>query len=248
MLQRVAARLVDIDPVGDGHRPSSIPTDVVSAVERPANRLAYAGLRMLTKVASGRWRLTVDGIEHLPDAGPVIIAANHVSFLDSPLLMFELPRRVWMFGKAEYLHSPITRALFPAVGMIPLDRGGGRAALTALRSGLQVLDRGQCLGIFPEGTRSRDGRLYRGHSGLAWLAFKSGAPILPVGIRGTAEVQPPGARLPRLRGDCSIRIGEPLVADRYVERDRRAHRALTDEVMFEISQLSGQVYADRYAT
>lgn len=221
--------------------------DPVSVTERPVNRLIFAGLQRLTNVLCRGWRLSVDGIENLPETGPVIIAANHVSFLDSPLLMFELPRRVCFLGKAEYLDSRASRTLFPALGMIPVERGGGRAALTAMRKGLDVLRNDGILGIYPEGTRSRDGRLYRGHTGLAWLAFRSGAPIVPVGIRGTDDVQPPGARFPNLRGECSISIGEPLTTERYEAKDRRTHRILTDDVMFEISQLSGQVYADRYA-
>lgn len=221
--------------------------DAVAAARNPINRAVYAGIRQLTTTLSRGWRLTIDGTEHLPPTGPAILAANHVSFLDSPLLMFELPRRVWFLGKAEYLDSALTRSLFLALGMIPVERGGRRAALTAMRSGLRVLDGGELLGIYPEGTRSRDGRLHRGHTGLAWLAFKSGAPIVPVGIRGTDAVQPPDRKLPKLRGDCSIRIGRPLDTARYEARDRRAHRILTDEVMFEISQLSGQVYIDRYA-
>ena len=116
-----------------------------------------------------------------------------------------------------------------------------------MRSALAVLTSDQAIGIYPEGTRSRDGLLHRGHTGLAWIALKSGAPILPVGIRGTAEVQPPGARFPNLRGDCSIHIGTPIPMERYDDRDRRTQRILTDDVMFEIAQLSGQRYVDEYA-
>ncbi|MGI9612097.1 MAG: lysophospholipid acyltransferase family protein [Acidimicrobiales bacterium] len=209
--------------------------------------MAFSCLGQLTKTLGHGWQLTVEGVENFPPTGPAIVAANHVSFLDSPLLMFELPRRVWFLGKAEYLESPVARRLFPALGMIPVARDGRRAALTAMRQGLAVLEVNECLGLYPEGTRSRDGRLYRGHTGLAWLAFKSGAPIVPIGIRGTDDVQPPGRRFPTLRGDCSIRIGEPVQTKRYDGRDRRNHRILTDEVMFEIAQLSGQTYADRYA-
>ena len=223
------------------------PEDAVAVTERPASRLTYAGLGLLTAALSRSWRLSVEGAEHIPTTGPAIIAANHVSFLDSPLLMWELPRRVWFLGKAEYLDSALTRNLFPALGMIPLDRSGGKAALKAMRRGLDVLDAGQCLGVFPEGTRSRDGNLHRGHTGLAWLAFRSGAPIVPVGIQGTDEVQPPGSNLPKLRGNCTINIGEPIATARYRSHDRRSHRILTDDVMFEISQLSGQRYVDRYA-
>jgi len=221
--------------------------DAISATERRVNRVTYGALRRVTDALCVGWRLRIDGLEHLPADGGAIVAANHVSFLDSPLLMFELPRRVWFLGKAEYLDARVSRLLFPALGMIPVERGTRRAALTAMKRGLGVLEAGELLGVYPEGTRSRDGKLHRGHTGLAWLSLRSGSPIVPVGITGTDEVQPPGARLPRLRGDCTIRIGEPINTARYEGKDRRAHRALTDDVMFEISQLSGQTYVDRYA-
>ena len=227
-------------------RPPVVP-DALAAADRPQSRAAHRALRAVTKLLSRGWRLDIEGREHVPERGPVILAANHVSFVDSPLLMFCLPRRVWFLGKAEYLDSWTTRHLFPAVGMIPLERTGGRGALAAMRSALAVLTSEQAIGIYPEGTRSRDGLLHRGHTGLAWIALKSGAPILPVGIRGTAEVQPPGARFPNLRGDCSIRIGTPIPMERYDDRDRRTQRILTDDVMFEIAQLSGQRYVDEYA-
>jgi 1-acyl-sn-glycerol-3-phosphate acyltransferase len=227
-------------------RRETIP-DALADADRPVSKAAHRALRAVTRLMSRGWRLRIEGAEHVPEQGPVILAANHVSFLDSPLLMFCLPRRVWFLGKAEYLDSWTTRYLFPAVGMIPLERTGGRGALAAMRSALGVLTRDEAIGIYPEGTRSRDGLLHRGHTGLAWIALKSGAPVLPVGIRGTAKVQPPGARFPSLRGDCSIRIGMPIPMERYDDRDRRTQRILTDDVMFEIAQLSGQRYVDEYA-
>jgi 1-acyl-sn-glycerol-3-phosphate acyltransferase len=231
-----------------GDAPSRRSNVTLDSASRTPARASYAALRSLTHALSLGWRVRIHGLEHLPPTGPAIIAANHRSFLDGPLLMFLLPRRVWFLGKADYLDSWTTRRLFPAVGMIPLERTGQGHGLSAMRSSLDVLQRGEVLGVFPEGTRSRDGLLHRGHTGLAWLALRSGAPIVPIGITGTAEVQPPGARLPRLRGTCSINVGPPIPTDRYDGRDRRAHRALTDEVMFEISQLSGQRYVDTYAT
>ncbi len=246
MLQDAAARPAESDGSDTANSSRSVPA-AITLTERPVNRVTYAGLRLLTGALAKGWQLTVEGMDNLPTTGPAILAANHVSFIDSPLLMFELRRRVWLMGKAEYLETRLTKALFPALGMIPVDRGGRKAALAAMRSGLGVLEAGECLGIFPEGTRSRDGMLYRGHTGLAWLAFKSGAPIVPVGITGTGEVQPPGSRLPKLRGDCGLKIGEPLEFHRYRPKDRRAYRNLTDDVMFEIAQLSGQRYVDRYA-
>ena len=150
--------------------------DALIAAERPQSRAAHLVLQTVTRLLSRGWGLSIDGLEHVPDRGALILASNHVSFLDSPLLMFCLPRRVWFLGKAEYLDSWTTRHLFPAVGMIPLERTGGRGALAAMRSALAVLTREQAIGIYPEGTRSRDGRLHRGHTGLAWIALKSGAP------------------------------------------------------------------------
>lgn len=219
----------------------------IARTRRPINRLAYGTLRRFTDACCVAWRLSIDGLEHVPARGGAIVAANHVSFLDSPLLMFELPRRVWFLGKAEYLDARIAKVLFPALGMIPVERGSQGGALNAMRRGLGVLGAGELLGVFPEGTRSRDGNLHRGHTGLAWLSLRAGVPIVPVGITGTEAIQPPDRRLPKLRGDCTIRIGEPIDTDRYQRGDRRAQRSLTDDVMFEISQLSGQTYVDRYA-
>jgi 1-acyl-sn-glycerol-3-phosphate acyltransferase len=234
------------EATGTGRRTPDV-ADVILAAERPQNRIAHGAMQSLTRLLSRRWRLTIDGLEQLPASGPVILAANHMSFVDSPLLMFCLPRRVWFLGKAEYMDSWRTRHLFPAVGMIPIERGGRRGALSALRAALGVLEHGQVIGIYPEGTRSRDGKLHRGHTGLGWLALRSGAPIVPVGIRGTAEVQPPDTALPKLAGDCHIAIGREIPMSRYTARDRRTQRSVTDDVMFEISQLSGQQYVDQYA-
>ncbi len=231
-------------PARDGHLRG---IDALAAAGQRSNRMAYASVRAVTRGLGRRWNVNIVGAENLPSSGPLIVAANHVSFIDSPLLMFCLPRRIWFLGKAEYMDSWKTRRLFPAVGMIPLPRGGGRGAITALRTALDVLAHGEAIGIYPEGTRSRDGKLHRGHTGLGWIALKSGARIVPVGLRGTDKVQPPGAVLPTWRGDCSITIGEALATDRYDPRDRRLHRALTDDVMFEIAQLSGQQYVDTYA-
>ncbi len=247
MSQRTVAGVERDPPARVAGRSRPPTTDAVAVTNRPTSRLVFAGVQQVIRLLSRRWRLTIEGLEHLPATGPAILAANHVSFLDSPLMMFQLPRRVWFLGKAEYLDSTVSRLLFPALGMIPLDRSGGRAALNSLRSGLGVLDHGQLLGVFPEGTRSRDGRLYRGHTGLAWMAMKAQTPIIPVGLRGTDTIQPPGARLPALQGECSIRIGRPVSISRHAGRDKRSQRNLTDDVMFEIAQLSGQTYVDRYA-
>jgi 1-acyl-sn-glycerol-3-phosphate acyltransferase len=195
------------------------------------------------------WRIELRGYDRLPAEGPAILCPNHISFLDSAFLMLTLPRNITFVGKAEYMDSWKTRYLFPAMGMIPIDRSGGERSQAALAAARAVLERGELFGIFPEGTRSRDGCLYRGRTGAARLAFEVGCPIYPVGIIGTDRIQPPGARVPKPFRECSITIGAPIHPDRY--RDRRephlAWRSMIDEVMFEIRELTGQEYRDRYA-
>ena len=195
------------------------------------------------------WNIDTPGIAAVPRHGPAIIAANHISFLDSVFLMAVLPRRITFVGKAEYLDSWKTRFLFPNVGMIPVDRSGGGASADALAAARQVLERGELFGIFPEGTRSRSGLLYRGRTGVARLSLETGAPILPVGIVGTDRIQPPDARLPKLFQRCSLQFGQPIDPARFAGRaqDPRVARQITDELMFEIRELSGQTYVDRYA-
>ncbi len=195
------------------------------------------------------WHIDVDGLQHLPESGPAIVSPNHISFIDSAFLMLVVPRRISFVGKAEYMDSWKTRHVFPALGMIPIDRSGGGKGNTALDAAREVLERGELFGIFPEGTRSRDGRLYKGHTGASRLALDIGCPIIPVGITGTAEIQPPGAKLPKLRGSCRIQFGRPVRVERYRERvgDHIAPRQIIDEVMFEIGSMTGQTYVDRYA-
>ena len=196
------------------------------------------------------WHIRTRGRENVPRRGGAIIAANHISFLDSVFLMTVLHRRITFVGKAEYLDDWKTRYLFPNVGMIPIDRSGGDAARAALDAAADVLGRGELFGIFPEGTRSRSGKLYRGRTGVARLALDCGVPIIPAGIVGTDRIQPPDAKLPRLFQRCSITFGRPIDATRYTERahDPRVARLLTDEVMFELRELTGQDYVDEYAT
>ena len=196
------------------------------------------------------WRVHTPGIENLPAAGPVILAANHISFLDSAFLMFRLPRQITFVGKAEYLDSWKTKHLFPAIGMIPVDRSSGSSAQAALNAAAEVLERGGVFGIFPEGTRSRSGDLHKGHTGLARLALRTGAPIVPVGIIGTDRVQPPDVPLPRPFMPATLKFGRPVDVGRYADRadDRLVLRQITDEVMYEIRELTGQTYLHRYAT
>ena len=199
-------------------------------------------------VADRLWNIERSGYERLPDSGPAILCPNHISFLDSAFLMLTVPRNISFVGKAEYMDSWKTKFLFPAMGMIPIDRSGGAKSLVALEAAEDVLRRGELFGIFPEGTRSRDGFLYRGRTGAARLAMKLDCPIFPVGIVGTDKIQPPDAKLPKPFRECTIKIGRPITPDRYRDRPSRVvYRSMMDEVMYEIRELTGQMYRDVYA-
>ena len=181
----------------------------------------------------------------------MILAANHRSFMDSLFLPLVIRRRVTFVAKAEYFDDKKTAWFFRGVGQIPIRREGGSASERALASATEVLEAGGVFGIYPEGTRTRDGYLHRGHTGVARLALRTGAPIVPVGMIGTDEIQPDRrASCPRLFRTVTIRFGAPITADRYAgrEHDRIVLRQITDEVMFEIQQLSGYEYVDTYAT
>jgi 1-acyl-sn-glycerol-3-phosphate acyltransferase len=201
----------------------------------------------LSKLA---WRIQAEGLDNVPPDGPAILCPNHTSAIDSLILPVVLPRRITYVGKSEYLDSWKTRTLLPALGMIPIDRSGGDASARALDTAAQVLAQDELFGIYPEGTRSRDGRLYKGHTGPARLALRTGAPLVPVGMTGTADIQPPGKRLPYLLKRCQVRIGKPIPVEHYDGRgedDRMLLRQLTDELMYEIRALTGQTYVDEYA-
>jgi 1-acyl-sn-glycerol-3-phosphate acyltransferase len=221
-----------------------------ASVHQGATALQDNFRRLAAPIARRLWNFTLEGFDRLPASGPAILCPNHVSFLDSAFLMLMVPRRISFVGKAEYMDSWKTSRLFPALGMIPIDRAGGDRSKSALDAAGAVLRRGELFGIFAEGTRSRDGRLYRGHTGAARLALEVGCPIFPVGVVGTREIQPPEARKPRLGQPCAIRIGRPLHVGHHADHhdDRLALRDLTDEVMFEIRELTGQEYVDQYAT
>jgi 1-acyl-sn-glycerol-3-phosphate acyltransferase len=214
-----------------------------------AGKLQERTRSIVAPIARRLWKITTDGYDCLPSVGPAILCPNHISFLDSAFLMLTLPRCITFVGKAEYMESWKTKFLFPAMGMIPIDRAGGASSRTALGAAENVLRRGDLFGIFPEGTRSRDGRLYKGHTGPARLAVATGCPIYPVGIRGTDAIQPPDAKVPKPFGSCQIRVGTPVDPARYARRedDRLVFRHIMDEVMFEIRELTGQSYADAYA-
>jgi 1-acyl-sn-glycerol-3-phosphate acyltransferase len=205
--------------------------------------------RVVRPIATHLWHFSLEGFERLPADGPAILAPNHISFLDSAFLMLHVPRNISFVGKAEYMDSWNTKYLFPMLGMIPIDRTGGEKSQAALDTAEAVLRRGELFGIFPEGTRSRDGYLYKGRTGAARLALKVDCPIFPVGVVGTREIQPPDAKLPKFRRECAIRIGRPINVTRYRERgdDRLVLRQITDELMFEIRELTGQEYRNVYA-
>jgi 1-acyl-sn-glycerol-3-phosphate acyltransferase len=205
--------------------------------------------RVARPIASKLWTIDVEGFDRLPKDGPAILAPNHISFLDSAFLMLQVPRNISFVGKAEYMDSWKTKYIFPAMGMIPIDRGGGKKSMLALETAEEVLRRGELFGIFPEGTRSRDGYLYKGRTGVARLALRVGCPIFPVGVIGTDAIQPPDARFPKLHKRCTIKIGRPIKMDRYQSRsnDRMVLRQITDELMFEIRELTGQTYRNVYS-
>jgi 1-acyl-sn-glycerol-3-phosphate acyltransferase len=204
----------------------------------------------LTPVLGVCFRIKVEGRENVPKRGPVILASNHRSFLDSIFIPLVLRRRVTFVAKAEYFDDPKTAWFFRGVGQIPIRREGGSASERALASAAEVLAAGGVFGIYPEGTRTRDGFLHRGHTGVARLSLRTGTPIVPVGLIGTDEVQPVDKRMPRIFRRVTLRFGEPLDAARYADADveHLALRELTDEVMYEIGQLSGYEYVDTYAT
>lgn len=204
---------------------------------------------VLRPLATRLWKIETEGFDRLPEDGPAILCPNHISFLDSGFLMLMVSRNISFVGKAEYMDSWKTKYVFPAMGMIPIDRSGGFKAYAALAEAEEVLRRGELFGIFPEGTRSRDGRLHKGRTGAARLATKVGCPIFPVGITGTDEIQPPDAKAPALFKSCRISIGRPIEPSRYADRgpEHLAWRSMTDEVMFEIRELTGQEYVNTYA-
>lgn len=209
---------------------------VRAALRRPVRRL---------------WSLQQTGAENVPASAPAILCPNHLSFFDSVVMLVAFDRPVHFIGKADYLDSWRTRWLFPALGMIPIDRdGGGTRAMIALDAAAGVLRGGGLLCIYPEGSRSRDGRLHRGHSGAARLATSVGCPIVPIGLIGTDRVQPTGTVIPRLGPRVTMAIGAPIVAGTEAGTGsgarRPAARALTDEVMRHIAHLSGQEYVAQY--
>jgi 1-acyl-sn-glycerol-3-phosphate acyltransferase len=208
----------------------------------------------------GLWRPEVTGAENVPETGGAILASNHLSILDSVFLPFMLKRPVTFTAKSEYFTSrhPAMRLMgtyLRATGQLPVDRDGARAAQATLEAALALLQQGQLFGIYPEGTRSPDGRLYRARPGVGWLAMNSGLPVIPVAMFGTDRVLPPGQSVPRL-GKVRIKIGKPMTfgteanapATGKREAPAKLRRAIADEVVKAIHELSGQEYVPMYAS
>ncbi|MBZ5740726.1 lysophospholipid acyltransferase family protein [Nocardioides mangrovi] len=216
----------------------------------------YAVLHtVVPPVAKAIWRPTVTGLENIPRSGGVLIASNHLSFADSLVIPIVSPRKVHFLAKSDYftghgIKGRLQKAWFEGMGMLPVDRDDPKAALGSLDTALEVLGRGDAFGLYPEGTRSRDGRLYRGRTGVAHLALTAGVPVVPVGISGTDRLQPIDARFPKVV-PISVAFGAPIqVAGRYDGvAPGKARRQITDEIMTAIQALSGQeeagVYNDR---
>jgi 1-acyl-sn-glycerol-3-phosphate acyltransferase len=217
-------------------RPGPVYT-IVRGILRPLVRLVY--------------RPKITGSELVPKRGPVIFASNHLSFVDSIVIPLAAPRPVQFLAKSHYftgkgLKGWVSRTFFTAIGAVSVERGAGAQAQAALDQGRRILESGSAFALYPEGTRSLDGRLYRGRTGVAWLALTTGAVVVPVGLIGTQEIQPVGAKLPRVR-PVSVRFGEPLDLRHHGNATSgRARRAATDEVMAAIHALSGQELAGAY--
>ena len=214
--------------------------------------MLYAAMRfVIAPLARLVYRPIIEGRDNVPKHGAVIIASNHLSFIDSVVIPIVAPRPVVFIAKKEYwtgtgVGGALRKGFFTAVGMVPVNRHSATAAQESLDTALEVLRAGEAFGIYPEGTRSRDGRLYRGRTGVAWLALTAKVPIVPVGLIGTEDIQPVGASFPRL-AKVTVRFGKPIGVESYAGMPAgKARRLLTDEVMRAIAELSGQERVDYY--
>jgi 1-acyl-sn-glycerol-3-phosphate acyltransferase len=200
------------------------------------------------------FRPWVTGLDNIPKTGGVILASNHLSFIDSVFLPLVIDRRIFFLAKSDYFRGKglkgwATKAFMNGTGMLPIDRSGGKASEASLNTGLKVLHEGEVLGIYPEGTRSPDGKMYRGRTGVARMILEGDVPVVPVAMIDTEKVMPIGSKLPKVRR-IGIVIGEPLDFSRFkgLEGDRFILRSITDEIMYELNRISGQEYEDVYAT
>ncbi len=211
----------------------------------------FLGYGIMAPIARLVFRPTITGRENIPKNGPVILASNHLSFIDSLVIPLTAPRRVQFLAKSTYFTGTgprgwVSRNFFTAIGAIGVERGAGQAAQVALDAGRRVLESDGAFAIYPEGTRSLDGRLYRGRTGVAWLALTTGAVVVPVGLIGTQEIQPVGAKVPRIR-KVTVAFGEPIdVSVHGSAESGKARRLATDEIMAAIHALSGQELAGVY--
>jgi 1-acyl-sn-glycerol-3-phosphate acyltransferase len=200
------------------------------------------------------FRPWVTGLDNIPKTGGVILASNHLSFIDSVFLPLVIDRRIFFLAKSDYFRGKglkgwATKAFMNGTGMLPIDRSGGKASEASLNTGLRVLHEGEVLGIYPEGTRSPDGKMYRGRTGVARMILEGDVPVVPVAMIDTEKVMPIGSKIPKV-GRIGIVIGEPLDFSRFkgLEGDRFILRSITDEIMYELNRISGQEYVDVYAT
>ena len=214
--------------------------------------MIYQALKsFLIPILTVLFRPKVTGLRNVPQSGPVIVASNHLSFSDSIFMPLVVPRKVTFLAKSEYFTSPgikgfIKKITFIALGQVPVDRSGGRRSEAALLTGLELLAEGACIGIYPEGTRSPDGKLYKGRTGIARLAIESGAAVVPVAMFNTAEIQPTGQVVPKVQRVEMI-FGEPLYYKGDTS-DLKLLREITDEIMEKIQEISNQEYVDMYAS
>jgi 1-acyl-sn-glycerol-3-phosphate acyltransferase len=212
----------------------------------------YQALKsFLIPILTVLFRPKVTGLRNVPQSGPVIVASNHLSFSDSIFMPLVVPRKVTFLAKSEYFTSPgikgfIKKITFIALGQVPVDRSGGRRSEAALLTGLELLAEGACIGVYPEGTRSPDGKLYKGRTGIARLAIESGAAVVPVAMFNTAEIQPTGQVVPKVQRVEMI-FGEPLYYKGDTS-DLKLLREITDEIMEKIQEISNQEYVDMYAS
>jgi 1-acyl-sn-glycerol-3-phosphate acyltransferase len=229
--------------------------DAASEVESAPHRMGatyYLGRFIITPLARLVYRPRIEGRAGVPKSGPVIFASNHLSFLDSIAIPVAAPRPVHFLAKASYFEGSglsgwASREFFTAIGAVPVQRGAGQAALDALDQQRVLLEQGSAVALYPEGTRSLDGRLYKGRTGVAFLALQTGAPVVPVGLVGTDQVMPVGAKLPSLKHRVTVRFGEPLDLSHHGPANSgKARRLATDDIMSAIHALSGQELANAY--
>jgi len=229
--------------------------DLASEVETEPRRMGatyYLGRFIITPLARLVYRPHIEGRAGVPKAGPVIFASNHLSFLDSIAIPVAAPRPVHFLAKASYFEGTgmsgwASREFFSAIGAVPVQRGAGQAALDALDQQRVLLEQGSAVALYPEGTRSLDGRLYKGRTGVAFLALQTGAPVVPVGLIGTDSAMPVGAKIPSVRSRITVKFGEPLDLSHHgPATSGRARRLATDDIMAAIHALSGQELANTY--